>query len=141
MAPVLRQRGEVEDANPARGRHLPVRVIRHSMSGSEREEEPRLNPGRIAMGPASEMIRRALREHEQQQAVRGEEDVRGGGQERERDDQVRDRDGVRRRSRSGRDRERDQDGERERRSKVQVTQKTGREASLPGTCTSSSGWT
>jgi hypothetical protein len=28
MAPVLRCRGEAEDANPARGGHLPVRVIR-----------------------------------------------------------------------------------------------------------------
>jgi hypothetical protein len=76
MAPVLRCRGEAEDANPARGGHLPVRVIRG--------EEPRLNPVRVAMGPASEMVRRALREHEQQQAVQEEEEDGRGGARRER---------------------------------------------------------
>ena len=78
MPPVLRRRGEVEQASPAR--HLPVRVIR----GVERQqvrEEPRVNPVRVAMGPASEMVRRALREQERQEAVQGEEDDGHGGDE------------------------------------------------------------
>jgi hypothetical protein len=72
MAPVLRPRGEAGDANPSNRGHLPVRGIRHSMSSSEGEEEPRLTPVGVAMGPASVMARRALRE-QQQQAVQGRE--------------------------------------------------------------------
>ena len=141
MAPVLRPRGEAGDANPSNRGHLPVRGIRHYMSSSEGEEEPRLTPVRVAMGPASVMARRALRE-QQQQAVQEEEDGRGRGQDRERDDGDRDQDRVRRDrdrdlDRVRRDRDRDQDRVRREKKQVQVAQETRRETSFPGGCTPS----
>ena len=49
-------RGEAGDAGSSNRGHLPVRVIRHSMSSSEGEEEPRSSPARRARSEEAGII-------------------------------------------------------------------------------------